>query len=145
MHFSEKKVLAITKSQADCELIELMLEDFEAELDTVLIQEVDIQKLNSETYKVILLDIEEYWEKSLSILEGLVGNPNNQNGRVIILAPMSDKEKIVKLIKQGVADYIHKPFGAEKLKLRIMLQFQLSEEKQQNGGRNCPLKVRRWA
>lgn len=128
MEAIDKTILAVLGSHSEAELIELMLTNMEEQLEITTNCKEAYQKIQSKEYDLILLDTNLPDDQNFSLLEKTRRSTLNGDTRILALAYLLDKEKIVQALKGGAADYIAKPYSNEELLLRLRLHLQASQD-----------------
>jgi adenylate cyclase len=78
-----------------------------------------IEKLHSESYALVLLDLLMPDMNGDEVLNVIKGNPAMRDTAVIILSSESDTERVSRCIQLGAEDYLPKPFNPTILRARI--------------------------
>ncbi len=86
-----------------------------------------LAKARSNTFDLILLDIELPDLNGFEICRSLKKEPHNDATPIIFITMYGDGKNIVKGFEVGGADFINKPFSKEELKIRIKTQLDLKQ------------------
>src|SRR5262249_25297067 len=80
---------------------------------------IALEKLQSEPFDLLLLDIEMPEVDGFAVLEQLKADPQLREMPVIVTSSVEGLDNVVRCIKLGAEDYLHKPVNQVLLKARI--------------------------
>lgn len=78
-----------------------------------------LERLQNETFDLMLLDVEMPEMTGLEVLEQMQHNPKLKGFPVIVISGGQDIEDVVRCIEMGADDYLPKPFSQVLLKARL--------------------------
>jgi two-component system, response regulator YesN len=110
-------VLAVDDDELYLQYCERILKRDHLHIDTALGGPAAIEKVRSQSYDVILMDIAMPEMDGLECLSKL--REDGCNSEVVIVTGKSDLQTAVEAMKLGAADFITKPFDAETLVAKI--------------------------
>lgn len=110
------KILLVDDEVRMLDLLELYLEPRGFLCDKVISGEVAIEKIKSNQYDVVLLDVMMPEVSGFQVCKQI---RTFSNVPIIMLTAREAKEDVVKGLKLGADDYITKPFNEEELVARI--------------------------
>jgi adenylate cyclase len=80
---------------------------------------IALERLRTEPFDLLLLDIEMPELDGFAVLEQLKADPQLREVRIIVTSSVEGMDNIVRCIKLGAEDYLHKPVNQVLLKARI--------------------------
>jgi CheY-like chemotaxis protein len=78
-----------------------------------------LEKLQSEPFDLVLLDVEMPEMDGYQVLERLKANPRLRDIPVIMISAVEELESVVRCIELGAQDYLPKPFNPVLLRARL--------------------------
>ena len=78
-----------------------------------------LEKLQSEPFDLVLLDVEMPEMDGYQVLEHLKADPRLRDIPVIIISALEELESVVRCIELGAQDYLPKPFNQVLLRARL--------------------------
>jgi class 3 adenylate cyclase len=78
-----------------------------------------LEKLHSQTFDLVLLDIEMPEMDGFQVLEACLNDTNLRNIPIIMTSSMEELDSVVKCIELGAEDYLNKPVNPVLLRARI--------------------------
>ena len=108
----------------DHPMIRNIIKDILAKLGYANVQDAEngmqaIQKLKAEKFDLIFLDWNMPVMQGIDVLRELRKIPAYKDTPVIMVTAEAEKEKVIAAIKEGVTDYIVKPFKPAVLKQKL--------------------------
>jgi diguanylate cyclase (GGDEF)-like protein len=88
-----------------------------------------LEKVESETYDLILLDVRMPEMNGFEVCENLRANPKTKDIPIIFLTGEDEAESIIKGFEAGAIDYVTKPFYGTELLARVRTHLELSHSK----------------
>lgn len=79
-----------------------------------------IRKINSNSYDLIVLDVVMPGIDGIAVLREI--KQKQDNTKVVMCTSTNDFDTVKSLIDMGIADYVLKPFSAEKLRAVLLRQ-----------------------
>lgn len=113
------KVLIVDDEPFNIDYLEQELEDLDYETVSARNGQEALDKLQTESMDLVLLDIMMPVMDGFEVLSRMKANSNLRDIPVIIISAMNDLQSVVKGIEQGAEDYLSKPFEPVLLHARI--------------------------
>lgn len=88
-------------------------------VDTAENGRAGLEKLRTQAYDLVLLDIEMPEMDGYQVLEACLDDTNLRNVPIIMTSSMDELDSVVKCIELGAEDYLHKPVNPVLLRARI--------------------------
>ncbi len=120
-----EKVLVIDDSGIDLRHAKNELDDY-YEVITANSCKMALRYLDQNTPDIILLDIEMPEIDGFEALEIIRSHPKTQTIPIIFLTSNDNAVDELRGLEMGAADYIHKPFNSQLMRMRIRTQLELS-------------------
>lgn len=130
------KVLIVDDERLIIEYVSKLLDTYGYEYDFIPKPKFLYQKLDSDHYDLILLDINMEGEDGVNILEGLKKNEKYRDITVIMMTGEANQSIISRCFELGVADYITKPIRELEFKARVHSVMQLRAFMRKLGAQN---------
>ncbi|MCK9626238.1 MAG: hybrid sensor histidine kinase/response regulator [Bacteroidales bacterium] len=137
---SEYKILIVDDNVFNVQLLVIMLGKNSYRITTATSGTEALQKVESESPDLILLDIMMPDISGYEVAEKLKANQEYQNIPILFLSALNNMEDIIKGFQIGADDYITKPFNKDELLTRITHQISLIEAKRKLLKQNEELK-----
>jgi adenylate cyclase len=113
------KILIVDDEPFNVDYLEQELEDSNSSIITAVNGQEALEKVQSESPDLILLDIMMPVMDGFEVLSRLKSNPSTRDIPVIVISANSDLRSMVKGIQLGAEDYLPKPFEPVLLHARI--------------------------
>ena len=113
------KILIVDDEPFNVDYLEQELEDLDYETVAAINGQDALDKVQSETPDLVLLDIMMPVMDGFEVLAHLKGNPATRDIPVIVISANNDLRSVVKGIELGAEDYLPKPFEPVLLRARI--------------------------
>lgn len=110
-------ILIIDDERSICEILQMMLQQYNNKVDYVLTGEEAKVLLTNEFYDVIISDIRLPDINGLEILE--FARKYSPESEVIMITAYASAESAIKALKFGAADYLVKPLDLEEVKITV--------------------------
>ncbi|MCW8934622.1 MAG: response regulator [Gammaproteobacteria bacterium] len=114
-----KKILAVDDTEIMLDIIKLQLEKEGYEVHTNTDPQVAMQRIASERFDLILLDIMMPGINGLEILKFTKQQEINQLTPVVMLTANEDMNSVRDCLTNGALEYITKPFNIVSVKKRV--------------------------
>lgn len=111
------KILIIDDERSICEILQMMLQQYNNKVDYVLTGEEAKACLTNEFYDVIISDIRLPDINGLELLE--FAHKYSPESEVIMITAYASTESAIKALKFGAADYLVKPLDLEEVKITV--------------------------
>lgn len=116
---TKPKILIVDDEPFNVDYIEQELEDSEYETLSAVNGQEALNKVQSESPDLVLLDIMMPVMDGFEVLSRLKANPETREIPVIVISASNDLKSVVRGIKLGAEDYLPKPFEPVLLSARI--------------------------
>lgn len=113
------KILVTDDSEINTKIVERILKNEHFEIVTALGGLEALEKINSTSFDLILLDIEMPDMSGFEVCKKIRANPDTKDIPVIFLTGKDDDESLLKGFEVGGQDYLTKPFKATELLARV--------------------------
>jgi len=120
-HVNKNKILVIDDSKIICTQIKTTLEPRNYIVDTALTSKDGILKLRSDSYDLLILDMELPDIHGLKVLEMIRKDKKYKSLPIIVLSGTSNPQVIRDVLKNGANDFLKKPFVFEEFILKVDL------------------------
>ena len=111
------KILIVEDDPQITKILKLNLKISGFETDNAMTFQDAWQKINSDHFDLLLLDIGLPDGNGLDLCQRVRESGNDVP--IVFLSALTDEATVVKGIKNGADDYLRKPFGLEELKVRV--------------------------
>ncbi|PIW90379.1 MAG: Fis family transcriptional regulator, partial [Nitrospirae bacterium CG_4_8_14_3_um_filter_44_28] len=111
------KILIVDDEPDICRALEFLLKREEFNISSIHSGEDAIDKLNKESFDIVLTDLKMGKVDGMTVLEK--AKEISPDTMVIMMTAFASVESAVEAMKRGAADYIVKPFLNEEIKLTI--------------------------
>ena len=115
----QPKILIVDDEPFNVDYLEQELEDFNYKTVSASNGREALEKVQSESPDLVLLDIMMPIMDGFSVLTAMKADPATRDIPVIIISAMNDLDSIVRGVKLGAEDYLPKPFEPTLLHARI--------------------------
>lgn len=116
----EFKILIVDDNEMNRDMLERRVKRLGFIVDTAVNGIQALDKINENSYKLVLLDIMMPEMDGFDVLNELKKKENFKNLQTIMLTALNDKANVKKALDLGADDFIVKPFNFEQVKSRIM-------------------------
>lgn len=113
------RILVVDDNEHNRELMTRILEREGHTVDTAEDGAIALQKLGSEVYDLVLLDVMMPEVDGFQVIETMQRNDRMMRVPVIMLSALHEQESVLKCIQFGAEDYLPKPVNQQLLKARI--------------------------
>jgi len=113
----KSKILVIDDEKRMCDSIKVLLSNIGYEVDIALNGRTGIEKLQSETYDLVITDLMMPELDGFAVMKHI--RENCPNTLVIVITGYASVESAVRAIRSGAYDYILKPFDFEIIKISV--------------------------
>lgn len=113
------KVLVVDDNFINRTLLATNLSDQGYTVDTASDGRQALERLQSEAYDVVLLDLMMPEIDGFQVLEAMRADPDLRHIPVIIISAVDEMESVVRCIEMGATDYLTKPFDPILLRARL--------------------------
>ena len=113
------RILIVDDEPFNVDYLEQELEEINCEIITAVNGQDALDKINSQNFDLVLLDIMMPVMDGFEVLSHLKANRSTRDLPVIVISANNDLRSVVKGIKLGAEDYLSKPFEPVLLHARI--------------------------
>ena len=113
------RILVVDDNEHNRELMTRILEREGHTVNTAEDGGIALQKLGSEAYDLVLLDVMMPEVDGFQVIETMQRNDRMMRVPVIMLSALHEQESVLKCIQFGAEDYLPKPVNQQLLKARI--------------------------
>ncbi|WP_167884166.1 hybrid sensor histidine kinase/response regulator [Leptospira idonii] len=118
-------VLAVDDDLLALDALRLILEATDFQIDIASDGVEALEKITNHFYPVIVTDLEMPRMNGFDLVQRVLGLP--QKPVILISSAFSDVNTVVKMMREGVYDYILKPYHSDELIVRLEKAFEVSE------------------
>lgn len=122
------KILVADDDQALTRTLSWILKENDYDVVTVTNGEHLLDRLRSDTYDLLLLDIMMPGSDGLQLLERVKSDPTLRHVPVLMISSMPPEEATVRALGLGAADFIPKPFRVRELLARVKAHLRVGRE-----------------
>jgi DNA-binding response OmpR family regulator len=116
----KKKILTVDNEEDTVNLIKMILEDAGYEVETALSGKECLERMEQKNFDLVLLDIMMPDMSGWDVFDKIKRMGKLEKTRVAFLSVLEcSPARKKKLIEEGLADYINKPFKPEELVKRV--------------------------
>ena len=118
-HGSPARILVVDDADFNREVMTRILERDGYRVETAVDGADALQKLNSNPYDLVLLDVMMPGVDGVQVIEAMHADVGLRHLPVIMLSALNEQETVLKCIQLGAQDYLPKPINQQLLKARM--------------------------
>lgn len=119
MNVVKRKILIVEDDEINQMMIAENLEAMGMTYDTAENGKIALEKMESDDYDVVLLDIKMPVMDGIEVLKRIKSNGRINHIPVIVISSDSEFSRVIECIEMGALDYLTKPFNSVLLKARL--------------------------
>jgi signal transduction histidine kinase len=118
-HLHPARILVVDDTDFNREVMTRILERDGHEVETAEDGREALDKLQTGTYDMVLLDVMMPHVDGIQVIEAMHGDERLRRLPVVMLSALNEQESIVRCIQLGALDYLPKPINQQLLRARI--------------------------
>ncbi len=126
------KILIADDNQANCELLEAYLADFDCNVEVAQDGQETIEKVDSFQPDLILLDVMMPKLSGFEVCKQLKGSEETRGIMILMVTALSELGDIERAVDAGTNDFLSKPVTKAELVKRVENMLQLKEVTDEN-------------